>query len=175
MAVSQAIRIANRGVCSEHGIFSTSCYCRPILTVDRNIQKKVPKGLYIFSGKMALYSMQFPARLKSPLTAGMTFGLLLAISPLEAAQKIYVKNYTPLLSAPSKETGKALKNLALNEVVTVIYTEEALGVTNLAETWVRVRAADGREGYVQLGNLSKEKQPELNLPWFSAILRRGRM
>ncbi len=24
--VSQAVRIANRGVCSEHGIFSTSCY-----------------------------------------------------------------------------------------------------------------------------------------------------
>ncbi len=28
MAVSQAVRIANRGVCSEHGIFSTSCYSK---------------------------------------------------------------------------------------------------------------------------------------------------
>lgn len=93
---------------------------------------------------------------------------LATLSPLVAAQKVYVKNYTPLLSAPTEKTGKPLKNLAINEVVTVVYTEEDLGITDLAQTWVRVRAADGREGYVRLGSLSKEKQPE---PEFTIAFR----
>jgi uncharacterized protein YgiM (DUF1202 family) len=112
--------------------------------------------------------MRIAIRLKSPIAIILVAGLFFALSPIEAAQKVYVKNYTPLLSSPSEQTGKPLKNLALNEVVTVVYTEEALGVTDLAQTWVRVRAADGREGYVRLGNLSKEKQPE---PEFAVAFR----
>lgn len=112
--------------------------------------------------------MQVVSRLKSPLIALAVYGTLALVAPLAAAQSVFVKNYTPLLSAPSEKTGKPLKNLALNEVVTVVYTEEALEVTDLALTWVRIRAADGREGYVRLGNLSKEKQSE---PEFAVAFR----
>ena len=88
--------------------------------------------------------MFVPYGLKSPLAGALIAGLLLVLSPIEAVQNVYVKTYTPLLSSPSERTGKPLKNLALNEVVTVVYTEEALGVTDLAQTWVRVRAAPNR-------------------------------
>jgi hypothetical protein len=64
--------------------------------------------------------MFFPYRLKSPFAGALVAGLLLALSPIEAAQNVYVKSYTPLLSLPSEQTGKPLKNLALNEVVTVV-------------------------------------------------------
>ncbi len=77
-----------------------------------------------------------------------------------AAEKIYVKNYTPLLSHPSEKAGTPLKNLRLNEVVTIIYREETLGAQDDSQIWVRVRADDGREGFVTLANLSKEKQEE---------------
>lgn len=102
----------------------------------------------------------------------LLFGLWLLSNtyakPPAAAEKVYVKNYTPLLSLPSEKTGKPIKNLALNEVVIVVYMEEDLGITDLAQTWVRVRAADGREGFVKLGNLSREKQPE---PEFTVAFR----
>jgi murein DD-endopeptidase MepM/ murein hydrolase activator NlpD len=86
--------------------------------------------------------------------------LLLATLPLAAAGPAYVKQYTPMLSAPSEKSGKPLKNLAINEVVTVVYTEEALEQTDLSQAWVRIRASDGREGFVRLGMLAKELQPE---------------
>lgn len=108
-----------------------------------------------------LVFMQFTMGNRTGVFIGIPLLFFCAVvSPLAAAQKVYVKNYTPLLSAPSEKTGKPLKNLALNEVVSVVYTEESLEVTDLAQTWVRVRAADGREGYIRLGNLSKERQPE---------------
>ena len=76
--------------------------------------------------------------------------LLLATLPLAAAGPAYVKQYTPMLSAPSEKSGKPLKNLAINEVVTVVYTEEALEQTDLSQAWVRIRASDGREGLIRL-------------------------
>lgn len=87
-------------------------------------------------------------------------GFLLVTIPLAAAGRVYVKQYTPMLSAPSERSGKALKNLAINEVVTIVYTEEALELTDLSQAWVRIRAADGREGFVRLGRLAKEPQSE---------------
>lgn len=89
-------------------------------------------------------------------------------APLLAAEKIYVKAYTPLLSHPSEKGSAPLKNLALNEVVTVVYREETLGATDDSQAWVRVRAEDGREGFVKQMNLSKEKQPE---PEFQVAFR----
>lgn len=85
---------------------------------------------------------------------------LLAALPISAAGQVYVKQYIPMLSAPSEKSGNPLKNLAVNEVVTVVYTEEALEITDLSQAWVRIRAEDGREGYVRLGMLAKERQPE---------------
>ncbi len=85
---------------------------------------------------------------------------MLGVLPLSAAGRVYVKQYTPMLSAPSEKSGNPLKNLAVNEIVTVVYTEEALELTDLSQAWVRIRAEDGREGYVRLAMLSKELQAE---------------
>lgn len=79
---------------------------------------------------------------------------------LLAKETIYVKNTTSLLSAPSEKTAKVLKNLELNEIVTVIYIEENLDIADLGMHWTRIQTADGHEGYVRLMNLSKEKMPE---------------
>lgn len=85
-------------------------------------------------------------------------GPLFAPTPLAAVQNVFVKTYTPLLSAPSERTGKPLKNLAAAEVVRVVYTEEALAVTDLAQTWVRARVTSGGEttGWVFSGYLGDE-------------------
>lgn len=77
-----------------------------------------------------------------------------------AKETIYVKNNTGLLSAPSEKTAKVLRNLELNEVVTVIYIEEDLDIPDLGMHWTRIQTADGHEGFVRLMNLSKEKMPE---------------
>jgi len=93
-----------------------------------------------------------------------------AIAPtgLFAADKIYVKEATPLLSVASDRSGKGLKNLDLNELVTVIYIEEDMANPDRANSWVRVRTADGHEGFVHMRYLSKEKQPE---PEFKVMAR----
>lgn len=88
-------------------------------------------------------------------------GLLLVSSVLAAAEldRAYVKDMTPLLSAPSDHDGKPLKNLEVNELLTVVYFEEQESA-DYSQTWVRLKAADGREGYVRLFHLSRESVPE---------------
>lgn len=90
----------------------------------------------------------------------VVFLWLLLPAAVFAKETIYVKNGTPLLSAPSDKSGKPLKNLELNEIVTVLYIEEDLDIADLAMHWTRIRTADGHEGFVRLMNLSKEKKPE---------------
>jgi len=93
---------------------------------------------------------------------GVVVSVLFA-GPLVAADNMYVRSATAMLSAPSDTHGKALKNLAPNEVVKIVYIEEGLEATDPSQVWVRVHAGDGREGFVRMGSLTKEKQAESGL------------
>lgn len=79
---------------------------------------------------------------------------------LAAADTAYVNGYRPMLSSPSDTSGKAIKNLAHNEVVRIVYTEDTMDAADENQAWVRIRSADGREGYVRAGSLSQQKLAE---------------
>lgn len=86
---------------------------------------------------------------------------LIVATPISlSAENAYVNGYVPMLSAPSEKSGKPLKNLAHNEVVKVVYTEDTMDATDASQAWVRVRAADGREGFVRAGVLSAQQLPD---------------
>ncbi|MFO1527662.1 MAG: SH3 domain-containing protein [Turneriella sp.] len=86
-------------------------------------------------------------------------GLLAMPFSVSAASQAYVNAYTPMLSAPSEKSGKPIKNLAYNEQVRIVYTEDTMDAAE-GQAWVRIHAADGREGYVRESALSPQKLPE---------------
>ena len=86
--------------------------------------------------------------------------VLTAPLAISAAENAYVNGYRPMLSQPSEASGKAIKNLAHNEVVRIVYTEDTMDAADENQAWVRIRASDGREGYVRAGSLSPQKLAE---------------